>query len=275
MECIEFLQWALPKLRMRWPGFRKVRRQVCKRISCRIKELGLKDFSEYRSLLNKNPDEWPVMDRFCGITISRFYRDRGVFDYLAKDVLPSLAAVCGKELRVWCIGCASGEEPYTLSLAWQFHTSEKTHRKLIIVATDANPEMLKRARTACYRQSSLRELPGEWLLKAFAQSGGKWFLKNEYRENIRFIEQDIRTGTPRSKFHLVLCRNLVFTYYDDSLQREILDNIIDRIHTGGVLVTGKHESPPDGFPGIETWSEKNGVYRKVRADLIKQSHPRM
>jgi hypothetical protein len=75
-ECVALLRWALPRLGLRWPGFRKVRRQVCKRINRRIKELGLADVAAYREHLERVPEEWPRLDALCRITISRFYRDR-------------------------------------------------------------------------------------------------------------------------------------------------------------------------------------------------------
>jgi len=87
-ECVAFLQWALPQMRMRWPGFRKVRRQVCRRIGQRLRELGLPNLTAYRACLQRNPAEWQILDGACRITISRFYRDRGVFGSLEKTVLP-------------------------------------------------------------------------------------------------------------------------------------------------------------------------------------------
>ena len=92
LDCVQFLQWALPMMRMRWPGFRKVRRQVCKRVDRRLRRLGLVDVTAYRAYLDDHPDEWSQLDQLCRIPISRFYRDRGVFDLLRDDVLPSLAA---------------------------------------------------------------------------------------------------------------------------------------------------------------------------------------
>jgi hypothetical protein len=90
-ECVAFLQWALPQLGMRWPGFRKARRQVCRRIGRRLCELGLPDVAAYRACLEQNPAEWQVLDSACRITISRFYRDRNVFESLQNAVLPVLA----------------------------------------------------------------------------------------------------------------------------------------------------------------------------------------
>lgn len=89
--CVRFLQWCLPPLRKRWPGFRKVRGQVCKRIDRRLRQLGLAGPDPYRAYLETHPEEWAVLDGLCRVTISRFYRDRDVFDVLGEEVLPTLA----------------------------------------------------------------------------------------------------------------------------------------------------------------------------------------
>ena len=90
-DCTTFLQWALPQRNLCWPGFRKVRRQVCKRLTRRIRELGLDDLAAYRRRLEAEPAEWRAFDECCHITISRFFRDRGVFEVLRKRVLPDIA----------------------------------------------------------------------------------------------------------------------------------------------------------------------------------------
>ncbi len=123
-DCTEFLQWALPRLGMRWPGFRRVRGQVCKRLRRRMAELGLRDLADYRALLETHPEEWTRLDGLCRISISRFYRDQGVWRTLEREILPRLAdrarARGETRLRIWSAGCASGEEPYTLALLFAF-----------------------------------------------------------------------------------------------------------------------------------------------------------
>ena len=89
-DCVAFLQWALPRLNLRWKGFRKVHGQVCKRLKRRMKALGLADIAAYRARLEINPGEWAVFDRMCHITISRFFRDSRTFEALAMRVLPEI-----------------------------------------------------------------------------------------------------------------------------------------------------------------------------------------
>jgi chemotaxis protein methyltransferase CheR len=89
----------------------------------RLQELELEGFSDYAAYLLAHPDEWSVVDSFCRITISRFYRDRQVFEQLSQR-LPKLAKLAiareDSKLRCWSAGCASGEEVYTLKLLDHF-----------------------------------------------------------------------------------------------------------------------------------------------------------
>ena len=265
-KCVEFLQWALPQMRMRWPGFRKVRRQVCKRISGRLEELNLAGLYNYKSYLADHPEEWKKLDSFCHISISRFYRDKNAFHFLQDVVLKELAKEAEtNRLRCWCCGCAAGEEPYTLSLIW--HHILKPHfpsTDLEIIATDSMDCMINRALKARYAKSSARELPEELLQAGFTCQNKEYILKLPYRDSVRFIRQDVRESMPGGPFHLILCRYLVFTYFDEKLQAELLEKILSRLIPGGALVLGKIDRLPYKTKMLEPWSKHDRIYRKVR-----------
>lgn len=267
---MRFLQWALPRLHMRWPGFRKVRKQVCKRIDRRIRELGLNDVESYRLLLEKHAEEWAQLDALCRITISRFYRDRALFDILSKQVLPTLANAALQRgehvLRAWSAGCCSGEEPYSLALTWYFELQPCfPEMEIEIVATDADAHLLQRARNGRYDFGSLRELPDDWRELAFTRDDDAYCLEPQYRRGVRFHQEDIRKEQPKGRFDLVLCRNLVFTYFDEDRQREILKRILGAMNNGAVLVLGAHERLPEDACGLTAWYEKRAIYRKFNA----------
>lgn len=255
-DCVAFLQWALPQMSMRWRGLRKVRGQACKRIGRRIAALRLGDLREYRAFLASHPAEWDELERACRVTISRFFRDRGALEGLARHVLPELAAAARARgagaLRCWSAGCASGEEPYTLALLW------RGDPPLEIVATDVDPVLVERARRACYDASSLREVPRALLVEGFEREGEQYRVRAEYRSRIGFRVQNIRRELPEGSFDLVLCRNLAFTYFDQELQRLTLSRIASLLR--GALVVGGHERLPTGSP-FAPWPEARCVYR--------------
>jgi chemotaxis protein methyltransferase CheR len=270
-EGVAFLQWCLPRLHLRWRGYRKVRRQVVKRIDRRLKELGLCGVAEYRSYLETHPDEWPTLDALCWISISRFYRDKAVFQFLQQDVLPQLTqmAVARGEsaMRCWSIGCAAGEEPYTLAILWKLGLALRMP-ELWIFAIDVDPQAIARAQKGCYPAASLKDLPEEWRTKAFDASGTWACLKAEYRDSVKVVAQDIRQNAAQERFHLILCRNVAFTYFDEKFQRQTLHRIVERLLPEGALVIGNTESLPEDVPDLEPWAKRMGVFRKSRSESV-------
>jgi chemotaxis protein methyltransferase CheR len=275
-QCVAFLQWALPHLGRRWAGYRKVRRRVCKKIGRRAAELGLADLADYRDHLERHPEEWPVLDALTDVTISRFYRDRAVFDLLRDDVLPGLAqrsrdAGTGV-VRAWSAGCANGEEPYTLAILWdQAVAAETTDPRLEILATDIKQTVLARAERARYPLSSTRDLPDSWRDVAFHRDGNELVLDERFRRAVTFVRHDIRDDPPPGPFDLVLCRYQAFTYFDDDGQRATFRALAQVTRPGAVLVLGGRERPPADDAMFEPVDVKRGVYRRSADMAITQN----
>lgn len=272
-QCVRFLQWALPQLDMRWPGFRKVRKQVCKRVDARMRDLHLANVEEYKAYLQNHADEWLRLDALCRITISRFYRDQGVYATLGQSALPALAQQAlergDTRLRVWSAGCGSGEEPYTLAILWLMELqSWFPDTSIDIVATDSDPIMMRRARDARYTFGSLKNLPQNWRDRAFDLEGDTYCLKSEYKRCVTLLEQDIRQEQPEGLFDLVFCRNLVFTYFDEALQLKLLRRIVGAMHDGAALVLGIHEKLPETAEPLSAWFDEQRIYRK-NGDVIE------
>ena len=265
-ECVTFLQWSLPRLDLRWQGFRNVRGQVCKRIGRRMVELGLTEIGDYRARLEADPVEWSALDSLCGITISRFYRDRAVWDALRDEVLPALAQGAieagEEELRFWSIGCASGEEPYTLSIVW---TLGIAHRypglRLHVLGTDFDEHVLKRAQAAIYSSATLRDLPVAWRKRALEPERGLFRVRDEFRAAVELHQADVRQALPEGMFRLILCRNLVFTYFDEALQLDTLGRLSTKLCEDGALLIGRHEKLPPGA-GLAPWHPALGIFRQ-------------
>ncbi len=267
-DCVDFLQWALPVLRMRWQGFRRVRAQVCKRIRRRMAALQLESFAGYREHLQARAGEWKVLYGLCRVTISRFYRDKAAFESLERHVLPRLAALAlerhERTLRVWSAGCASGEEPYTLRLLWEeCLRSRFPGLELRILGTDTDPRLLNRAATACYSPASVKDLPPDLKSAGFVARGARRCLAERYRSGVEFRAHDIRDGAPGGRYHLILCRNLVFTYFSEDLQRAVVGDLWRALHPGGGLVIGAHEVLPGDACGFKPWQDAPKAYRRV------------
>jgi chemotaxis protein methyltransferase CheR len=262
-----FLQWALPQLRMRWSGFRRVRTQVCKRVRKRLQLLQLAGLNDYRDYLQQHPEEWRVLDTLCRITITRFYRDKGIHGLLAERIIPGLVEQIRREgrseLHIWSAGCGSGEEPYSLAILWMMQLQQRCPDiTLRILATDIDAQLLERARMACYPFSSVKALPVAWRESAFTASAGRYCLQAAFKRPVLFVEHDVRNLVPAADLQLILCRNLVYTYFDDGLQREITQRLVDALQPGGLLLLGSHETLPGDVPGLTPLSCSRAIYKK-------------
>jgi chemotaxis protein methyltransferase CheR len=232
-----------------------------------MRTLGLVDPAAYMRYLGASPEEWHALDGLCTISISRFYRDRQVFDFLGDQLLPTLAARAmartDATVRCWSAGCASGEEPYTLSLIWgqRIHPSFP-RASCAIIATDMDATLLDRARVACYSRSSLREMPPPWIDAAFVRQNDTFCLRPPWKSCVEFHQQDIRTDQPSGAFDLLLCRNVVFTYFEQSVQRRVAARLADQMSAGSFLIVGRHERLPADAPFV-SYAPSLGVYRRA------------
>lgn len=203
----------------------------------------------------------------CRIPISRFYRDRRVYHWLAEEGFPDLAEEADRRgdgtVRCWSAGCASGEEPYSLKLAWLEKAAGRyPHISLEILATDVDNIMVRRAWKGCYTGGSLRELSDEVRSAAFEKAGDLFCIRDHWREGIEFELQDMRKEWPEGAFDLIACRNTAFTYFDSASQRSCLTQIARTLRPGGLFLIGGHEQLPECQAKFEEAVPHMPIYRK-------------
>jgi chemotaxis protein methyltransferase CheR len=152
---------------------------------------------------------------------------------------------------------------YSLRLIWDMQlAAHYPELDLELLGTDSEAQVLARARNACYPRSSLRETPPDWLGEAFTIQDGDYCVRPEFRRHIAFELQDIRRSLPEGLFDLILCRNLVLTYFEPDLRRAVLTRMVARLQPQGALVVGIHERLPDEFRGLEPWPGSRACYRR-------------
>ncbi len=240
-----------------------------------MQELQLSDVVDYRTFLQQHAEEWHVLDRLCRVTISRFYRDQGLFDFLENKAFPVLAETCnargGSIISIWSIGCASGEEPYSIAILWKRRLKNRySGLRINILATDTDRTVLHRAENACYTFSSIKQLPQAWQEEFRRKPNKTYCLANHIKAQVQFQFQDIRKPFCMEPVNLILCRNLIFTYYDKPLQLKLARHLTNTLSPGGFLVLGIHERLPQELTGMFDDPEFPGVYRLKSVDMTAQ-----
>lgn len=234
-----FLAEALPPLGLAPAAL--IRRNIRRRVMRRMESVGIHDYSSYLLFLRRNPSEWDVLRPLFTVTISRFFRNRRVFDALSRHMLAPLAAK-GNPISAWSAGCASGEEAFTLRILWEELPGRKP--PLSILATDVDGACLQRAGEGLYPESSLREVPRPFVKRHFREEMGRFRLREDFVRSVTFRNHDLMGHPPPGEFHLVLCRNAAFTYFALPLRVTVARAIASVLSPGGHLVIGRTERLP-------------------------------
>jgi chemotaxis protein methyltransferase CheR len=251
MEFDEFLKEVAPLFGLYWRPFQ--RRGVRRKIDWRIVEVGFSNFEAYLLRVQQDPEEQSYLSKTLTVTISRFFRDKEVFNLLGTSIIPLIIKNKKErgELKIWSIGCASGEEPYSFLLLWK-EKFEKNFPSihLYILATDINEKLLERAKEGKYKKSSLKEVSNEVLLSFFKIENGFYILDQSLREGVEFRRHDIIREEPFNGIDIIFCRNLAFTYFSKECQMDVLRKISRSLNEGGYLIIGKDEFLPLTYPTL-------------------------
>ncbi|MFW5636796.1 MAG: CheR family methyltransferase, partial [Thermodesulfobacteriota bacterium] len=168
-----------------WKGYRKVRKGVKKRISRHMQEIGTRNMAAYLDRVDEDPAVRRECLRRMTVSISRFFRERRLWNVLRESVLPDLISRGMKTLRVWSAGCAGGEEPYSFRIIWEEVTKPLDRvPALDLLSTDTNPENLDRAQKGVYTRGSLKEADPSTIAACFDEKkpGKTYRIKPELKE---------------------------------------------------------------------------------------------
>ena len=247
-----------------WSGYRKVRKGVKKRISRHMQELKCSNINAYLDLLNKSAELRQDCEKRMTVSISRFFRDRQLWQDLADDVLPLMIESEQKTLRVWSAGCARGEEVYSFMIVWD--RLKKKYRRLPeieITATDIHPDYIDKARAGVYAKSSMKEVPREVREHYFdiGKSGNRFDIKTAFKRGIEWKVENIFSDPPGSAFDMIFLRNNLLTYYRTHLKIKGLKRILKALVPGGWLIVGSHEKPPSAVSDLQRHPSIPWAYR--------------
>ncbi len=180
---------------------------------------------------------------------SYFFRENEHFKYLTTNTLPEIEATQRlkepSELRIWCAGCAAGEEPYTLAILLKEYFGRRLPDiKPVILATDISTSALSTAKAGIYTEDKLKSMPKKYLDKYFNNMGtGKYSVKPDLRSLILFKRLNLMRDTfPFSnKFDIIFCRN-VMIYFDKITRETLISKYHTNLTSNGILFIGHSET---------------------------------
>jgi chemotaxis protein methyltransferase CheR len=229
---------------------------------------GLSTISTYQDRILH--DE-PSMHRFLGIVgvgVTSMFREAELMRCLRDEVVPVFRTY--PSVRIWMVGCATGEEVYSLAILLQ---EEDVLRRASIYATDLNEDALAVARTGAYPIDAVRSYEDRYIA-----SGGRGKLSDHYdvfgrtarfhrslKNNVTWARHNLVSDTSFNDFHLIICAN-VLIYFRPSLQERAHRLFVDSLVRFGFLALGKGESLVFSPESSRYKQVRDGVslFRKVR-----------
>jgi chemotaxis protein methyltransferase CheR len=231
------------------------------RLLPRIRQLGLKNFSEYYELAVERDDGelGRLLDAIC-TNETHFFREPTQFEILDKIIVPRWIAEAERgerpaRVRIWSAGCSTGEEPYSLAMA--LTRALPPDFTIEILASDVSSKVLARARDAVYPMRRLHEVPEElrkrFLLRGVGEREGEFRVAPEIRRLVRFEHVNL-VSPPQptiGQFDAVLCRN-VLIYFRTETRKRVVRWLCSHVTPGGYLWVGHSESLHDVGAPVRT-----------------------
>ncbi|MFI9652219.1 chemotaxis protein CheB [Guyparkeria halopsychrophila] len=256
-----------------------------RRIERRMAIHRISDLSDYTHFLADNKQEVQMLFRELLIGVTEFFRDPDTWDYLIKDVLPDLIANQPPEqtLRAWVVGCSTGEEAYSLAMAFTEALGRaKPARKpnLQIFASDISPDAITVARRGQYPHSIEKSVSKSRLARFFIKNDDHYQIRPSIREKILFTPHDVILDPPFTRLDIITCRNLLI-YFDATLQRQILPLFHYSLRPNGLLMLGTSETIGRTTHLFEPIKPRMRLYRYkpcssvCHADILLKAFPPM
>lgn len=217
----------------------------------RVRALHLAGAAQYGELLASPADlrgEREALATLLTVGETYFFRDLGQHALLQGSILPDLLERRKTErtLRIWCAGCSSGEEAYSLAILLDELMTDPSAWKIFILGTDINPGAIEKAKRGRYTEWSFRGISSERRQRYFRQHENTWVLADAIRNRVTFQTGDLVADPFPDEasglygMDLILCRN-TFIYMAPQVVSHIADKFTETLAEGGMLITGHGE----------------------------------
>lgn len=224
------------------------------RLMKRLRERSLTSFKEYYKYVTEEDttgEELVSMLDCVSTNLTEFFREAAHFDFLSENVLPFLLENKRKrrekKIRIWCAGCSTGEEPYSISMILAECIERLCDLDIKILATDLSTRVLKKAMQGIYAKDRLRGIPLQ-MLSSYFEKGTHNFkehyqIKDFLRNMIVFRRLNLTDEAfPfKGQFDFIFCRN-VMIYFDKQTQNELVSKFYKHLAPDGYFFIGHSES---------------------------------
>jgi two-component system, chemotaxis family, CheB/CheR fusion protein len=245
---------------------------ILRRIARRMAATRCHDLGEYLDYLRRNEDEVRELVSAFLIKVTEFFRDTEAFDFLRTEIVPVLierARDRGRVLRIWSVGCATGEEPFSLAMMVSDLLGPELSKWTVkIFATDLDTKAIEFARRGVYATKVVEGLPPDYLDRFFERGDGTVRVAKDIRQMVIFGQQDLSRGVPFPRIDLLVCRNLLI-YFKPELQEAVLDLFAYSLQTvNGFLFLGMAETARPSQAKFEPVNKKWKVYVCTAGPLV-------
>jgi two-component system CheB/CheR fusion protein len=240
-----------------------LRRRIERRMS--LADIPPHDMQRYLEMLRGDADELAALSSDLLINVTSFFRDKNVFALLESTIIPALVQrhADGSPIRIWIVGCSTGEEAYSLVILLREALAEaKLHVKLQVFASDVDPEAVAFARDGQYPETIEADVSRARLTRFFSRENGHYVVSPDLRAAVVFAVQDILADPPFSRLDMVSCRNLLI-YLRPDAQAKVISILHFALAEHGILLLGNSETAGDLEGRFETISKAERVYRHI------------
>jgi chemotaxis protein methyltransferase CheR len=193
---------------------------------------------------------------------THFFRYQDHHRLLAERVLPARVRTGGPRVRIASVGCATGEEPYSIAMTVRETVSRPTPCPVEIVALDASRPALAQAVSGRYPESRLSGVPPSYRERYFLRDAGGFTVAPALRHMVRFRHHDIRRGFYLGRFDAIFCCN-VLLYFTPAMRQELVTRLADSLVEGGCLFLGHAE-------GV---APQESLFKPLAGDLVYERLP--
>ncbi|KZY33320.1 hypothetical protein A3731_03530 [Roseovarius sp. HI0049] len=239
------------------------RATVMRRVLRRMQVCRLQSAADYAEMVRTTPEEAQELFDDLLISVTQFFRDEDAYETLAEKVIGDLVENPGDDgVRIWSVGCATGEEAYSLGILLLEETERRDLKVPIqVFASDLDEGALATAREGRYPRSIEADVSQERLTRFFVDEGTHYRVRKELREIVLFASHSVLKDPPFMRLDLITCRNLLI-YMERALQEQLLNLFHYGLEPNGTLFLGSAETA-DTSEFFSTVDREARIYRAI------------